>query len=559
MQGMGLRGGRFPKVAQKPTRLAPISAREHTVTPRNHGDALPPVVPASMPASGRRQSRLVPIEARDAAADDDTADAADAADAGRGLPRGRAKPDARVKRSTAAQPPPMPPMPPAGWLAAPVTALGAAAAAAAAAASSSGGAAASTPTERGGGGGSPSKRKRLSAESREERRHRKAAAARAASERQAAEAAEAQRKEHETMVSMLREYEEATRVSGPPSPVSELARLAEEASEPHLCKELRLRLRSAAQQVLAEQPPPPPAALTAAAAAVLPTPRDSRNPSRNPSRVASPRGGGSGGGSGGGGGGSRGEGKRVRRAPSPPGQSDEAAGAPVVDPMAWLRPAQRGLHPTELATLISRLRPEQPSQQQAAQQQAEEEGSALAGDAWIAERLFVSLDPRVTGELPAEVAVKGLFPAFSRERSVRLRWLWERIYDPHRKGSLSSVDIFGLLEQVPEGSRLEEDLLALVKTAAAKRTDGVPVRIDCDEYVAGLRGHRTEEADPLGLRKRRRHGDAARMLRARARSMLLAQQWMAGASSADAAGAQPDPSQQAAAAAVGKSRRVSMR
>ena len=57
------------------------------------------------------------------------------------------------------------------------------------------------------------------------------------------------------------------------------------------------------------------------------------------------------------------------------------------------------------------------------------------------------------------------------------------------------------------------------------------------------------------LRRRRRQGDAARMLRARARSMLLAQQWAAGVK----ATTENDPMQQPGLDAhAGRPRRMSM-
>ena len=113
---------------------------------------------------------------------------------------------------------------------------------------------------------------------------------------------------------------------------------------------------------------------------------------------------------------------------------------------------------------------------------------------------------------------------------------------------MSGVEIFQLLDSLPCGSRLEEDVLALVKAAAAKsasataapsssssssssakHTGGCSVRISKEEYLSGLLGHRTEEADPLGLRRKRRTaGGAVKMVRARARGLLLAKQWMGG-------------------------------
>ena len=87
------------------------------------------------------------------------------------------------------------------------------------------------------------RRKRMSEESREERRQRKAAAAAAACERREQAAAAAEEAERKAMVGLLRQYdEEAAR---PTSPESELCRLAEEATDPYLSRELRARLRAA--------------------------------------------------------------------------------------------------------------------------------------------------------------------------------------------------------------------------------------------------------------------------------------------------------------------------
>ena len=54
------------------------------------------------------------------------------------------------------------------------------------------------------------------------------------------------------------------------------------------------------------------------------------------------------------------------------------------------------------------------------------------------------------------------------------------------------------------------------------------------QYLDGLGGHRTEEADALGLRKKRARGarGGAPHARARARGMLLAKQWGTGAAAA---------------------------
>lgn len=82
---------------------------------------------------------------------------------------------------------------------------------------------------------------------------------------------------------------------------------------------------------------------------------------------------------------------------------------------------------------------------------------ALPDDAYVAEQLFVALDSAAAGELSIEQVVRGVFPAYSRVRSVRRRWVWATMYEPRGvKGWLSSTDIFHLLDGMPEGCRLEE-------------------------------------------------------------------------------------------------------
>ena len=63
------------------------------------------------------------------------------------------------------------------------------------------------------------------------------------------------------------------------------------------------------------------------------------------------------------------------------------------------------------------------------------------------------------------------------------------MYDPRRVGYLGSTGIWALLSAMPEGEcRLEEDVLAIVKLAAAKADAGVPARVTLEEYVNGLSG-----------------------------------------------------------------------
>jgi len=166
-------------------------------------------------------------------------------------------------------------------------------------------------------------------------------------------------------------------------------------------------------------------------------------------------------------------------------------------------------------------------------------------DAHIANRLFGALDTADAGQISTEQAVRGVFPAFSRVSSVRRRWMWEMMYDPRGKGWLGSTDIFHLLDALPEGCRLEEDVLAIIKAAAACADAGKAARVHKDDYIAGLEecgltsaasaGVPSEDPDVLGLRRRRRSSDAARLMRARARSLLLARRWVAPTSHAASA------------------------
>lgn len=148
-------------------------------------------------------------------------------------------------------------------------------------------------------------------------------------------------------------------------------------------------------------------------------------------------------------------------------------------------------------------------------------------DDWLAGRLFAGIDSGRADEVTAECVVKALFPAYSRDRTCRVRWLWGMLYDTQHKGFLSATDIFRLLHSLPEHSRIAEDVLSIVKAAARKCDAGEPVRVYEAEYVAGLHGgERAEELDVLGLRRRSRRGsDVTRLVRARAHGLLLAKHW----------------------------------
>lgn len=210
------------------------------------------------------------------------------------------------------------------------------------------------------------------------------------------------------------------------------------------------------------------------------------------------------------------------------------------DPLVWLRSAGRplSLGPASFAPFVSKL--------------------ALAGtaarhdDAWVAARIYAALSasraarggqtsPSARGahggasaapaaRLGLDTITRGMLPAFSRVRSIRLRWIFSTFYDPARRGALRAIDIFALLDEarggMPDGCRLEEDLLMLVKFAAARRDAGeTPVLITAADYVGGLGGLRSRllEPDPLGLRRRRRGSEQG--LRAKARSIMLARRW----------------------------------
>ena len=118
------------------------------------------------------------------------------------------------------------------------------------------------------------------------------------------------------------------------------------------------------------------------------------------------------------------------------------------------------------------------------------------------------------------------------------------VYDPRGRGELCTNQIFSMLDGMPEGCRLENDLLGLIKAVAAKSDAGVvPPRISQDEYVRGLhglhgeyvRGRHTrrgalaaaaiDEPDVLGLRRRRKAAEASQLMRAQAKSLMLVRRW----------------------------------
>ena len=63
---------------------------------------------------------------------------------------------------------------------------------------------------------------------------------------------------------------------------------------------------------------------------------------------------------------------------------------------------------------------------------------------------------------------QGLLPAFSHRLDLRLRWVWNMLYDQDLVGELGALEILRLLDRIPEGCRIERDFLGVVTLAAAK-------------------------------------------------------------------------------------------
>ena len=319
---------------------------------------------------------------------------------------------------------------------------------------------------------------------RERIRERKQRSVAAAAEAESARRAAEDESERTRVVRMLREYEEE--VTAPPSPSSELYQQAEGCIESNDARELRQRLR---------------AAFTAAAGVAEAS--GSAASLDLPSRS-----------SGGGGGG---------------GGEDSNS---LAEARAWLRPSGRPPTLTRAAFthFIGRLA-------------VAGNTEARSDEAFIAGRVFDSLDTGGRGEVTSEQAVRGVFPAWSKDKLVRRRWTWARMYDHRHAGHLNSTDIWNVLSSLPPGTcRIEEDLLAIIKVAAAKSDAGLPAKVTLEEYLRGLDGASTEDPDVLGLRRRRKSCDAARLFRIRAHSLELAARWAkphVGATAAPGAAAAP--------------------
>ena len=130
-----------------------------------------------------------------------------------------------------------------------------------------------------------------------------------------------------------------------------------------------------------------------------------------------------------------------------------------------------------------------------------------ADAAWLAERLFRAFDTRGVGTLTHEQVVTGLFPAFSRDRAIRLRWLWLSVYDPQGRGHLTAAEVFALLDALPHGSRLEEDVLCLVRAPPPRAPPPPPSGRPPAVPPHTTRARRTAAAAAAARRRRRRAAD----------------------------------------------------
>jgi len=149
-------------------------------------------------------------------------------------------------------------------------------------------------------------------------------------------------------------------------------------------------------------------------------------------------------------------------------------------------------------------------------------------DGWAAGALFdavARVSRSADGKLRADELLGALAPAWGKTRRSRRAWIWYSFYDVERTHALAPREIFALLDKIPEGSALEDDVLGLVRRCASKLDAGEPrCEVAVAEYLADADA---AEPDVLGLeaarggRRKRRGG--RENLRLRARAAILAQ------------------------------------
>ena len=126
--------------------------------------------------------------------------------------------------------------------------------------------------------------------------------------------------------------------------------------------------------------------------------------------------------------------------------------------------------------------------------------------------------------------MQGLGRAFSRSRDTRLAWTFEMVYLQGRKGcSMTAVDLFWLLDVVPKGCRIEEDLMWMVRSCVSKAGSGGHGSVSVADYVSG-KGKRVEP-DLLALRmvESKERQEAVSRLRSKLSGARLAQTFVASA------------------------------
>mmetsp|Transcript_59670 Transcript_59670/g.136866 ORF Transcript_59670/g.136866 Transcript_59670/m.136866 type:complete len:261 (+) Transcript_59670:981-1763(+) len=141
---------------------------------------------------------------------------------------------------------------------------------------------------------------------------------------------------------------------------------------------------------------------------------------------------------------------------------------------------------------------------------------------WLSLRIFdaIGLERLTMSDLCSALAGQ-----YASCRRTRLSWVWRSIYDTASRRQLSAIDIFSLLEHMPSGCTLEDDMLSLVQRAASKVENGERALVTENEYIEARMSIEVPEPDPLAIRpstKAKRPRGAG--MRCRARALMLAQQ-----------------------------------